>query len=222
MAHTIGADERMPFVRSSRWVPIAGWCLATATSIVLSSVALSPVLNAAKTDVGALPDLGPVPAAEVAVTTTTETPSPTVTETADPAPAESATATAEPSRTSRQPTSKPATEDPATDPTTAPTTAPATKPATTTEDGWTVTAGDDGRKTYVKTFTTEGGRAVLKMVDNGTVFLVTATPADGYTVQKNGGDTNLAIYFNEPGHSFIIHAQWFNGSPFVEVSEIGE
>jgi hypothetical protein len=211
----------MPLVRSSRWVPIAGWCLATATSIVLSSVALSPVLNAAKTDVGALPDLGRVPAAEVAVTTTTDAPSPTVTDRPEPDAVESEPATAEPSRTSRKPTSKPATTDPATPATSKPATAPTTKPATITEDGWTVTTGDDGLKTYVKTFVTDGGRAVLKMVDNGTVFLVTATPADGYTVQKNGSDVNLAIYFNETGHSFIIHAQWFNGAPFVEVSEVG-
>ncbi|MEU4557543.1 DNA mismatch repair protein MutL [Actinoplanes sp. NPDC023936] len=211
----------MPPVRSSRWMPIAGWCLATAASIALSSFALSPVLNAAKTDVGALPDLGRVPAAEVAVTITTETPSPSAT------PAEDEPETPKPSRTSRKPASKPATTDPTnTEPTTPETTAtttrPATKPATTTEDGWTVTTGDDGLKTYVKTFTTEGGRAVIKMISNGTVFLVTATPADGYTVQKNGSDTNLAVYFNETGHSFIVHAQWFNGAPFVEVSEVGE
>ncbi|BBH65226.1 hypothetical protein ACTI_19110 [Actinoplanes sp. OR16] len=180
------------------------------------------MLNAATPDVGALPDLGRVPAAEVAVTTTTETPSPAATRPPAPSEEESETATAEPSRTSRKPSSKPATTDPTTPATTKPTTAPTSKPATTTEDGWTVTTGEDGLKTYVKTFTTEGGRAVLKMVSNGTVFLVTATPADGYTVQKNGSDTNLAVYFNETGHSFIIHAQWFNGSPLVEVSEVGE
>ena len=32
---------------------------------------------------------------------------------------------------------------------------------------------------------------------------------------------NLAVYFNEPNHSFVIHAVWFNDAPFVEVSEIG-
>ncbi|WP_433827676.1 DNA mismatch repair protein MutL [Actinoplanes sp. CA-015351] len=213
----------MPFVRSTRWVPIAGWCLATATSIVLSSFALSPVLNAAKTDVGALPDLGQVPAAEVAVTTTTEAPSPTATEPSLPEDDESAAASATPSRTSRKPTSKPATADPTAPATTKPTAAATTtRPTTTTEDGWTVTTSDDGVKTYVKTFTTDGGRAVIKMISDGTVYLVTATPADGYTVQKNGSDVNLAVYFNETGHSFIIHAQWFNGAPFVEVSEVGE
>ncbi|MFF0377266.1 hypothetical protein [Actinoplanes missouriensis] len=207
----------MPPVRSSRWMPIAGWCLATAASIALSSFALSPVLNAAKTDVGALPDLGRVPAAEVAVTTTTaETPSPAATPSEQDEPE-----TPKPSRSSRKPTSKPATTEPTAPATTGTTTRPTTKPATTTEDGWTVTTGEDGLKTYVKTFTTDGGRAVIKMISNGTVFLVTATPADGYTVQKNGSDTNLAVYFNQPGRSFIVHAQWFNGAPFVEVSEVG-
>ncbi len=76
-------------------------------------------------------------------------------------------------------------------------------------------------KTYVKTFTTEGGRAVIKMTSQGTVALVTATPADGFAVQKQGSSVNLAVYFNETNHSFIIHAQWWNGAPFVEVSEVG-
>jgi hypothetical protein len=212
-------------VRSSRWLPIAGWCLATATSIVLSSVALSPVLNAARTEAGALPDLDQLPPAEVAVTTTTtepparapEVPAPG-TATAEPTtePTSEPTSVA-PSRTTRKPTSKP----PAT--TKAPTTPPAavTTPPTTTEDGWTVTTGDGGLKTYVKSFTTPGGRAVIRMISDGTVALVTATPADGFTVQKVGSDTNLAVYFNETGRSFIVHAQWWNDTPLVEVSQVG-
>jgi hypothetical protein len=54
------------------------------------------------------------------------------------------------------------------------------------------------------------------------VTLVTATPADGYAVAtvQNEPD-NLAVYFNEPNHSFVIHAVWFNDRPFVEISETG-
>jgi hypothetical protein len=32
---------------------------------------------------------------------------------------------------------------------------------------------------------------------------------------------NLAVYFNEVNHSFIIHAVWWDDRPFAEVSEIG-
>ncbi|MBB4747646.1 DNA mismatch repair protein MutL [Actinoplanes lobatus] len=196
-------------MRSSRWVPIAGWCLATATSIVLGSVALSPVLTAARADNGALPDIDQLPA-PAAVSETSDAPPPA--ETTAPARTTRPTTSAKPGRT------RPSSARP-----TGATTTPAatTKPATTTEDGWTVTTSD-GVKTYVRSFTTEGGTAVVKMTSEGIVSLVTATPADGYRVEKTGSDVNLAVYFNETNHSFIIHAQWFNGAPFVEVSEVGE
>ncbi|MEU4419034.1 DNA mismatch repair protein MutL [Actinoplanes sp. NPDC024001] len=205
-------------MRSSRWLPVAGWCVATATSIVLSSFALSPVLNAARADEEALPDLDQLPPAEVAVTATVSpTPPPAVPERPEPSASSSKPVRAVPSRTSRKPTTKPTTAAP----TTAPTTPATTKPSTSTENGWTVTTGDDGVKTYVRSFRCDGGTAVIKMTSRGTVALVTATPADGFTVQKTGSDTNLAVYFTSTGRSFVIHAQWWNGAPLVEVSEIG-
>lgn len=196
-------------MRSSRWLPIAGWCVATATSIVLSSFALSPVLNAARADEDVLPELDQLPAADVTVTTTTSaTPPPAAPQKPQP----SVTSRATPSKTSRKPSTKPSAT---------PTTAPATKPSTSTENGWTVTTGENGVKTYVRSFTCEGGQAVIKMTSKGIVSLVTATPADGYTVQKTGSETNLAVYFTSPGRGFVIHAQWWNGAPLVEVSQIG-
>jgi hypothetical protein len=69
----------------------------------------------------------------------------------------------------------------------------------------------------------EGGQAVIKMTSDAVVSLVTATPADGYAVQKvQNSPDNLAVYFNETNHSFIIHAVWFTDRPFVEVSEVGQ
>ena len=143
-------------MRSSRWAPIAGWCAATATSIVLASVALLPVLRTSSPEDSALAQLpaadsSSFPAPLPSVTTPTravtpEAPEPTTT-TAKPAPA-------------------------------------TTTPATTTEDGWTVTTGDGGRRTYVRSFRVEGGQAVIKMASDGVVSLVTATPADGWAVQK--------------------------------------
>ena len=92
---------------------------------------------------------------------------------------------------------------------------------TTTEDGWTVTTDGDGKKSYVRSFRVEGGQTVIRMTD-GKVKLITATPSDGYAVStvQNSPD-NLAVYFNEVNHSFIIHAVWWDDRPFAEVSEIG-
>ncbi|MEU8656071.1 DNA mismatch repair protein MutL [Actinoplanes philippinensis] len=198
-------------MRSSRWVPIAGWCVATATSIVLSSVALSPVLNAARADSGELPDIDQLPAQAAVSETSAPAPEDTAgpTRPVKPSPSRSRPSPADPKPSSKSP-SAPA-------PGTATTSTP---PATSTENGWTVTTSD-GVKTYVKSFTTEGGVAVIRMTSKGTVSLVTATPADGYRVEKQGSDVNLAVYFIRTEKGFIVHAQWWNDEPFVEVSEVG-
>lgn len=191
-------------MRSSRWMPIAGWCAATAASIALSSVALSPVLNAARAESGELPDIGQLPAP---VTAASVVPAPvTVAPSRTTPPAGSVT----PSRT-RPSVSRSAAPASA---------APTGKPSTSTENGWTVTTRD-GVKTYVRSFTTPGGTAVIRMTSKGIVSLVTATPADGFRVEKTGSDTNLVVYFHETGRSFIIHAQWWNDAPLVEVNQIG-
>ncbi|MCO8275435.1 DNA mismatch repair protein MutL [Actinoplanes sp. TRM 88003] len=201
-------------MRSSRWAPIAGWCAATATSIVLASVALLPVLRTSSPEDAALAQL---PAAD-----STSFPA--------PLPSVSAPRTPNVTPTSKKPpkvTTKPTTTPPReTEPTTA-ATAPeppvtTTTPPTTTEDGWTVTTAADGTRTYVRSFRVEGGQAVIKMTSDGVVSLVTATPADGWSVQKvQDSPDNMAVYFNETQHSFIIHATWFNDRPFVQVSEVG-
>ncbi|MBU2663391.1 DNA mismatch repair protein MutL [Actinoplanes bogorensis] len=198
-------------MRSSRWTPIAGWLAATATSIVLASVALLPVLRANAPEDRALAQLpaadsSSFPAPLPSVTTPT-TPSETTKPTTKPKPTETKTTTTPPKPTTTAPT----------------TTAPATTaPPTRTEDGWTVTTAADGKRTYVRSFRVEGGQAVIRMTSDGVVQLVTATPADGWQVQKvQDTEDNLAVYFNEPNHSFIIHATWFNDRPFAEVSEIG-
>ncbi|HWS36179.1 MAG TPA: DNA mismatch repair protein MutL, partial [Actinoplanes sp.] len=183
---------------------IAGWCLATATSIVLSSVALSPVLSTARAESGDLPDISRLPAPAAVAETS-----------AAPLPSSSSSKSARPSPSRSRPSPKPPTKDP--EPTEV---TPTTRPPATTEDGWTVTTSD-GVKTYVRSFVTGGGTAVIRMSSKGTVALVTATPADGFQVVKQGSDVNLAVYFNAPNHSFIIHAQWHNDAPFVEISEVG-
>jgi hypothetical protein len=192
-------------VRSSRWLPIAGWCAATATSIVLASVALIPVLRTATPRDGALSSIDRLPAAE----TSFPAPLPSVTTAPSPAPSSSRTSSSRPRTTTPSPRT-----------TTAATAR--TTPPTTTEDGWTITTAADGLRTYVRSFRVAGGQAVIRMTSDGVVSLVTATPADGYAVQKvQDTADNLAVYFNETGHSFIIHATWFNDRPFAEVSEVG-
>ena len=190
---------------SSRWAPIAGWAAATATSIVLASVAILPVLRASEPRDSALAQL---PAAA----TSFPVPLPSVTT----APGTQKPATSPTSRRPRTtaPTSKATTTRPATKTTT---------PPTTTEDGWTVTTAADGLRTYVRSFQCAGGQAVIKMTSDAVVSLITATPADGFAVEKvQNTKDNLAVYFNETNHSFIIHATWFTDKPFVEVSEIGK
>jgi hypothetical protein len=187
-------------VRSFRWTPVAGWLAATAASIVLASVALTPVLRTAAPEDTALSSLQQLPAAQtsfpVRLPAITESPSPT------------------PTRTKK-------TKGPTVAPTKKPTTT--TTPPTTTEDGWTVTTGDDGVRTYVRSFRVEGGQAVIKMTSDAVVELVTATPADGYAVQKvQDSPDNMAVYFNKTGKSFIIHATWWDDKPFTEVSQVGQ
>jgi hypothetical protein len=192
-------------VGSSRWTPIAGWAAATAGSIVLASAAILPVLRTSEPQDAALAQL---PAAA----TSFPAPLPSVTTPSSSEGSPGTSPTSHRPRTSTatlKPTSKPATK--------------ATTPPTTTEDGWTVTTAEDGLRTYVRSFQCEGGQAVIKMTSDAVVLLVTATPADGYAVEKvQDTKDNLAVYFNETNHSFIIHATWFNDKPFVEVSEVGQ
>jgi hypothetical protein len=185
-----------------------GWLAATATSIVLASAALLPVLRATAPQDSALSQL---PAAQ----TSFPAPLPKVTS-ARPSTSRSVTASPATSKSrSARPTSKTATTAPPANP-------PSVPPAAKTEDGWTVTTGEDGVRTYVRSFQVEGGQAVIRMTSEAVVSLVTATPADGWQVQKvQDSPDNMAVYFNETNHSFIIHATWWDDRPFAEVSEIG-
>jgi len=203
-------------MRSPRsWLLVLGWCAATVTSVALASVAMLPVLRTAAPDEGTLVsveqlrdsgevDPAPLPnvAAKPSIAPRTSTPSASA--------SASVSASPSPSR-SRRPSASPTPGRTSATPTT----------ATTTEDGWTVTTDGDGERTYVRSFRVDGGSTVIRMTEN-VVTLVTATPSDGYSVQtvQNSPD-NLAVYFNEVNHSFVIHAVWFNDKPFVQIDEIG-
>ena len=186
-------------------LPLAGWLAATLTSIVLASVAMLPVLRTAHPDHGPLVsadqlrDAGP----------------------AEPIPLPSAPSVASPSATAtRTKSSAPTPKERPT--TTAATTAPPDRqPQTTVEDGWTVTTNAAGGETYLRSFRVDGGQAVIR-ISGGRVQLITATPSDGYEVATvQNSPENLAVYFNQPNHSFIVHAVWNVDRPSAQVSEIG-
>ncbi|TCB95637.1 DNA mismatch repair protein MutL [Micromonospora zingiberis] len=196
-------------MRSSWWAPLVGWCVATASSIVLASMAILPVLRAPVVEDRALSQL---PSAELP-SLPTPLPSSTIAP-VDPAP------------TTSRPAPRPTTSEttaPAATASSRPATRPSrsTTPTATIEDGWTVTTGTDGVRSYVRSFRVAGGQAVIRMTSAGVVELVTATPADGYAVQtvQNSPD-NMAVYFNG-NRNFIVHAIWWDDRPFVQVSEVG-
>jgi hypothetical protein len=206
-------------MRSSRgWAPLLGWCAATLSSIVLASVAMLPVLRTAAPDDSALisvdrlrdsGDVAPIPLPSVPPVPSGAVPSPPPTASSPPSPSRSVSRLPAPSRSTPGPS--PSTTRP-----------PATAPQTATvEDGWTVTTDADGEKTYVRSFRTDGGQTVIR-ISGGRVGLISATPNDGFEVAtvQNTPD-NLAVYFNEPNHSFIVHAVWNVDRPFAQVSEVG-
>jgi hypothetical protein len=193
---------------------VLGWCAATLTSVALASVAMLPVLRTATPDESALVSVDQLragaaePSPQPPASTATPSPEPEPSATTTPSRSRSAKPSGTPSRASATPTP-------------AKTTSPA-ESTTTTEDGWTVTTDGDGTKSYVRSFRVDGGQAVIRMTEDK-VELVTATPSDGYSVATvQDSPDNLAVYFNEVNHSFVIHALWNVNKPFVEVSEIGQ
>jgi len=142
----------MGLVRSSRLVPVLGWCAATLTSVALASVAMLPVLRTATPDGSALVSVdqlrdsgevepSPLPPASIAAPGPEPEPSATTSRSRRAEPGDT------PSRTSATPTA-PRSTSPA-------------ESTTSTEDGWTVTTDGDGVKSYVRSFRVEGGQTVM-------------------------------------------------------------
>ncbi|MEJ3746810.1 DNA mismatch repair protein MutL [Actinomycetes bacterium KLBMP 9797] len=175
-----------------------GWCAATLASIGVATVALQPVLRTAT------PDPAEPPPALTAEAPLRPAPSPYPPPSPAPSPAPSASSGARESASSTPPRTT------------------ATPAATATiVDGWTVTTGADGQPTYLRSFRTCGGRAVIRMTP-GQVRLVSATPDPGFAVSsvQNEPD-NLAVQFTEQNHYCIVHAMWHNNAPYAQVSEVG-
>ena len=207
-------------MRSPRrtWVPLLGWLAATLTSIVLASVAMLPVLRTATGGEGGLISADQLRGSGTSdQITLPSAPPPSV------APATTAPASGSPSAgPSTRPTTTPTrTTSPGPSGSPAGRTAPTREPASEVLDGWTVTTDGDGARTFVRSFQVDGGHAVIRAAD-GRIELVTATPSNGFEVAtvQNSPD-NLAVYFNEANHSFIVHVVWNVDRPFAQVDEIG-
>jgi len=201
-------------------VPVLLWCLATAASIAIASLALRPVLQTA------------VPAGSVPLTAAEEgrpgglipPPMPTVA-----APSGGAPSAASPSGAPASvvpsgalPLASAGSALPGVPKTsTTPTTAPAATPRVV--DGWTVTTGGDGVDTYLRSFRSVGGDAVIRIRD-AVVSLVTATPNDGFSVSRAQTEpTRLVVQFvdNSGGVAWLVDAMWWQNAPHGSVTRIG-
>ena len=176
-------------------LPILGWCAATLASIALASVALLPVVRTAA------PGAGAPPTGEVALPRAVTTVPPP-----DAVPPSDAASPSGPGASSPSGSKRPTPPRPS---------------LSSRRTAGPSPYGADGRPVYVKSFRVDGGQAVIRMTENR-VYLVTATPNPGYSVQTVQNEpANLAVQFTEPDHYFVIHALWHNNAPFAEVSEVG-
>jgi hypothetical protein len=90
-------------------------------------------------------------------------------------------------------------------------------------DGWTVTTDGEGVDTYLRSFRSEGGDAVIRIRD-AVVSLVTATPRGGYSVSRSQTEpTRLVVQFISDGGNaaYLVDAMWWQNSPHGSVTRIG-
>jgi hypothetical protein len=189
-------------------VPVLLWCLATAASIAVASLALRPVLHTAVPQ-DSVPAAGDGRAGgRQAITQTlpaqaTGSPPARPTATAGSAPASGPPATARSSPAGAKQT---------------PTAAPAR-----VVDGWTVTTGGDGVEVYLRSFRSDGGDAVIR-IRAAAVSVVTATPRDGYSVSRLQSEpTRLVVQFTAANGTaaYQVDCMWWQDAPHGTVTRIG-
>ncbi|HTJ37078.1 MAG TPA: DNA mismatch repair protein MutL [Dactylosporangium sp.] len=192
-------------------VPVLLWCLATAASIGVASLALRPVLRTAVPDdsvPAAVDEQGNREAVTQTLPPQLTGPPPAPTIVADPSSAFGPASSAAPTHGAATPST-------------------AAKPTTGTParmvDGWTVTSGADGVDVYLRSFRSDGGDAVIR-IRAGVVSLVTATPRDGYSVsQAQTEPSRLAVQFvaTGGGAAYLVDCMWWQDAPHGEVTRIG-
>ncbi|GIF99811.1 hypothetical protein Cci01nite_49050 [Catellatospora citrea] len=196
-----------PFaLRSATYV--GGWAAVTASAAAVVWVGLGPVLATAVPEpvplrVEALPPQAPAPLA------TPSRPVPTVTLAPMPSPSTPPAATLAspaPARTSPSAAAKPAPSPPS---------------PVMTVDGWQVFTESDGTRSYLRSFPTEGGTAVIRMAHER-VYLVSATPRGDYQVATSQPDPErVVVQFHRASDQIVVDAIWWEGRPYSEVSTVG-
>jgi hypothetical protein len=92
------------------------------------------------------------------------------------------------------------------------------KPKPTTTDGWTVVTERDGTTSYLRTFEVAVGVTTIRMTP-GKVFLVSATPDPGYTVDTQQPQPDrLVVRFYKTSELFTVDAIWWQSRPYAEVT----
>jgi hypothetical protein len=125
-------------------------------------------------------------------------------------------------RTGTPPPTPAATSVLPTTPTSAPatttTTTPATSTTTTTAASTTMTPGKARVDGTVHSYTVRGGQVVLS-IGATSATLVSATPADGYSVQVWQEDGWLRVDFSSGGGTSSVFATWNGHPPSVQTYE---
>ncbi|MEV8517930.1 hypothetical protein [Dactylosporangium sp. NPDC051484] len=194
-------------------VPVLLWCLATAASIAVASLALRPVLRTAVPQ-----DTVPVQADEERGNREPATQTLPAHATGSPRPAP--TVASGPRSTFTPPTSAPASHGSASTPAGQ---KPTTGAPARMVDGWTVTTGTDGVDVYLKSFRSDGGDAVIR-IRAGVVSVVTATPRDGFSVsQSQSLPDRLVVQFvsSSGGAAYLVDCMWWQNAPHGQVTRIG-
>ncbi len=182
---------------------VCGWAAVTALSASVVWVGLRPVLAAA------VPE--PVP---LRVEALTGSPSPL------PAPSR-------PVPSVSPLPSPPAASSPVRSPAgvrTSPSAKPGAKPSQVasqqTVDGWQVFTESDGSRSYLRSFPTEGGTAVIRIA-GARVYLVSATPRGDYRVTTSQpGPDRVVVQFHNSARQIIVDAIWWEGRPHAEVTVV--
>ncbi|BCJ74124.1 hypothetical protein CS0771_36680 [Catellatospora sp. IY07-71] len=188
-------------VRSAAYV--CGWAAVTALSASIVWVGLRPVLAAA------VPE--PVP---LRIEALTASPSPVA---APSRPVPSVSPVPSPTGAS-SPVRSPAGVR------TSPSGKPAPKPSQVapqqTVDGWQVFTESDGSRSYLRSFPTEGGTAVIRIAHEH-VYLVSATPRGDYLVATSQpGPDRVVVQFHNSARQIIVDAIWWEQRPYAEVTVV--
>lgn len=89
-----------------------------------------------------------------------------------------------------------------------------------TVDGWQVFTESDGSRSYLRSFPTDGGTAVIRIA-GARVYLVSATPRGDYRVTTSQpGPDRVVVQFHNSARQIIVDAIWWEERPYAEVTVV--